>query len=131
MLVGGTEDTTVPIGNNEIAFERITNAPAVYKVDVIGATHTHFANICSIGNMLIDDLGLGQEVWPDIGAEALLEPYAVTCSPEAFPIEEATRLQNLYVVSFFKRHLLDQKGYDQYLQEEYADSEPAIAFSVK
>ena len=131
LLVGGTEDTTVPIENNEIAFDQITNAPKVYKVDVIGATHTHFANICAIGNMLIDDLGLDQEVWPDIGAEALLEPYAVTCSPEAFPIEEAIRLQNLYVVSFFKRHLLDQKGYDQYLQEEYADSEPAIAFSVK
>ena len=131
MLVGGTEDTTVPIENNEIAFEQITNAPNVYKVDVIGATHTHFANICSIGNMLIDDLGLGQEVWPDIGAEALLEPYEVTCSAEAFPIEEATRLQNLYVVSFFKRHLLDQKGYDQYLKSDYADGEPAIEFSVK
>ena len=131
MLVGGTEDTTVPIGNNKIAFEQITNAPKVYKVDVIGATHTHFANICAIGNLLIDDLGLGQDVWPDIGAEDLLEPYEVTCSPDAFPIEEATRLQNLYVVSFFKRHLLDQKGYDQYLTTDYADGEPAIVFSVK
>ena len=29
-------------------------APAVYKVDIIGANHTHFANICDTGNMLID-----------------------------------------------------------------------------
>lgn len=130
MLVGGTEDTTVSIGNNEIAFEQITNAPRVYKVDVIGATHTHFASVCAIGNLLID-LGLGPETWPDLGAEALIEPYEVTCTPEAFPIEEAIRLQNLYVVSFFKRHLLNQRGYDQYLSTAYADGEPAIVFSVK
>ncbi len=120
----------MPIGNNEIAFEQITSAPKVYKVDVIGATHTHFANVCAIGNLLID-LGLGPEAWPGVGAEALVEPYEVTCTPEAFPIEEAIRLQNLYVVSFFKRHLLNQKGYDQYLSTDYADGEPAIVFSVK
>ena len=131
MLVGGTEDTSVPIENNQAAFDQMTGAPKVYKVDVIGATHTHFANICSIGNMLIDDLGIGQDAWPDIGAEALLEPYAEACSPEAFPIEEAHRLQNLYIVSFFRRHLLDEEGYDQFLTTDYADSEPAINFSVR
>ncbi len=130
MLMGGTEDTNVPIGNNEIAFEQITNAPRVYKVDVIGATHTHFANVCAIGNLLIE-IGLGKEVWPDVGAEALLAPYEATCGPDAFSIDEAIRLQNLYVVAFFKRHLLDEAGYDQYLGTEYADEEPAIAFSVK
>ncbi len=130
MLVGGTEDMSVPIGNNEIAFEQITGSPSVYKVDVIGATHTHFANVCTIGNLLVD-LGLGPEAWPELGAEALVEPYEVTCTPEAFPIEEAIRLQNLYVVSFFKRHLLNQKGYSQYLRTDYADGEPAIVFSVK
>ena len=131
MVVGGTEDTSVPIENNQAAFDQMTGAPKVYKVDVIGATHTHFANICSIGNMLIDDLGIGQDAWPDIGAEALLEPYAEACSPEAFPIEEAHRLQNLYIVSFFRRHLLDEKGYDQFLTTDYADGEPAINFSVR
>lgn len=130
MLIGGTEDTNVPIGNNEIAFEQIMSAPNVYKVDIIGATHTHFANVCAIGNLLVD-LGLGPEAWPELGAEALVEPYKVTCTPEAFPIEEALRLQNLYVVSFFKRHLLNQKGYSQYLRTDYADGEPAIVFSVK
>ena len=130
MLVGGTEDTSVPIGNNQIAFEQIASAPRVYKVDVIGATHTHFANVCAIGDLLID-LGLGPEAWPEIGAEALVEPYEMTCTPDAFPIAEALRLQNLYVVSFFKRHLLNQKDYDQYLTTDYADDEPAIVLSVK
>ena len=99
-------------------------------MEIIGANHTHFANVCSIGDLLID-LGITQEMWPALGAEELLEPYEATCTPEAFPIEEASRLQNLYVVAFFKRHLLDQTGYDQYLSAAYADTEPAIAFTEK
>jgi predicted dienelactone hydrolase len=130
MLIGGTKDTNVPIENNAIAFEEMTSAPRVYKVDIIGATHTHFANICSIANLLIS-LGIGPQAWPAIGAQALIEPYQETCSAEAFPIDEAIRLQNLYVVSFFKRHLLNQKGYDRYLTTDYAKREPAIRFSVR
>ncbi|MEZ5504276.1 MAG: alpha/beta hydrolase [Halioglobus sp.] len=130
MLMGGTADTNVFIENNRIAFEGLTHAPEVYKVDIIGATHTHFANVCAIGNLLID-LGIKQDTWPLIGAQELLEPYAMTCSPEAFPIEEAIRLENLFVVSFFKRYLLGDTGYDSYLSAEYGDTEPAANVSVK
>jgi predicted dienelactone hydrolase len=129
MLIGGTADVNVPIGNNEIAFEQLTNAPHVYKVDIIGATHTHFAAICPIGDGLID-FGWGPEVWP-IVAEDLIEPYETTCGPAAFPIEEATRLQNLYVVAFFKRHMLNRIGYDRYLTTDFASTESAITFSLR
>ena len=101
------------------------------RMDVIGATHTHFANVCAIGNLLIDDLGLGQDVWPDVGAEDLLAPYDSTCSPEAFSIDEAMRLTSLYVVAFFKLHLMGEEGYEQYLTTDYAEGEPAIDFSTK
>jgi hypothetical protein len=74
---------------------------------------------------------LGPEAWPGLGAEALIEPYETTCGPDVFPIEEATRLQNLYVVSFFKWHMLNASGYDRYLTTEFADTEPAITLSVK
>ncbi|MBW1907491.1 MAG: hypothetical protein JRJ24_19770, partial [Deltaproteobacteria bacterium] len=111
MLIGGTEDINVPIGNNELAFAQMVNAPEVYKVDVIGATHNHFAAICPIANTLID-LGLGPESWPGIGAEALIEPYETTCGPDVLPIEEATRLQ-------------------RYLTQEFAETEPKITISVK
>ena len=131
MLIGGTEDINVFIENNSIAFEQLTNASKVYKVDIIGATHTHFANVCAIGNLLIEQLGITQDKWPAIGAQELLEPYAMTCSAEAFPIEEAIRLQNLFVVSFFKRHLLGDTGYDSYLSNEYAESEKAVKVSVR
>ncbi len=130
MLMGGTEDLSVPIENNAIAFEEIVNAPRVYKVDVIGANHTHFAAICPIGNLLIDT-GFDEESWPGIGAADLIEPYEATCSEDAFPFEEATRLLKLYVVAFFKRHLLEETGYDSYLGSDFAETEPAIGFSVK
>ena len=127
LLLGGTEDINVFIENNSIAFENLNNAPAAYQVDIIGANHTHFANVCDIGNLLIE-LGILQDSWPLIGAEALLEPYATTCSESAFPIEEVVRLQDLYVLSFFKRHLLGEESYAYYLSDDYASMEEAIIF---
>lgn len=119
LFLGGTLDTAVPIENHDLAYDKLTSAEAVYQVDIIGATHTHFANICEIANWLLDN-GLPQELWPAIGAEALLEPYRVTCSEEAFPLVEVQRMQNLYAVAFFRRYLLDEREYDFYLQPEYA-----------
>ena len=127
LLIGGTADEDVFIENNAIAFDQMIAAPSRYRLDIIGANHTHFANVCDIGNRLIE-LGLTMDVWPSIGAEALLEPYATTCGPEAFPIREVVRLQNLYVVSFFKRHLRDERGYDRFLDAAYAETEPDIDF---
>jgi predicted dienelactone hydrolase len=126
MLLGGTEDTNVFIENNAIAFEQMYNASHAYKVDIIGATHNHFANVCAIGNLLLD-LGIGIQIWPNIGAGALVPIFADTCTADVFPIDEAKRLQNLYAVSFFKRHLLGARGYDRFLSAGYADTEPAIA----
>lgn len=129
MLTGDTEDVNVFIENNSVAFAQMTNSPYVYQVDILGANHTHFANVCDIGELLIG-LGILQDSWPVIGAEGLLEPYATTCSAEAFPIEEVVRLHNIYVVSFFKRHLPGDNRYDNYLSPGYAEREPAIAISV-
>ncbi len=130
LLLGGTADVNVFIENNAIAFEQMTAARRVYRVDIVGAVHTHFANVCAIGDLLLD-LGLNMDLWPSLGAEALLQPFADTCSPEAFPIEEAIRLQNLYVVSFFKRHLLDGRGYDRFLSRDYAATEVAVELESK
>jgi len=130
MLMGGTKDTGVFIENNGIAFDQLVNSPSVYKVDIVDATHTHFANVCAIGNLLID-LGLTEDTWPSLGAEELIEPYTVTCSEDALPIEEAIRLQNLFIVSFFRRHLMDDTEYDYYLNAGFANSEPYAVFTSR
>lgn len=109
------------------AFDLVSSA-ALYRVDVVGANHTHFANVCDFGNLLID-LGIGIDQWPDIGAGALVPIYADTCVPPAFPIEEATRLQNLYAAALFRRHLLGERYYDNFLTGAYAAArEPDTTF---
>jgi predicted dienelactone hydrolase len=108
----------------------IQSSPYNYRADVIGAVHTHFANICDIANALIA-AGLLPAQWPLIGAGALVAPYNATCIPPAFPIDEATRLQNLYATAHFRRHLLGQTMYDPFLTTAYATAnEPNITFIV-
>lgn len=130
LLIAGSEDVNVFPANNAIAFEQITSSPRVYKLDILGANHTHFANVCDIGNLLLD-LGFDQSQWPALGAEALLEPYETTCTGDAFPIGEVNRLQNTFVVAFFARHLRDQMAYDAYLTPAFAETEPAAELELK
>ena len=112
--------------NHDYAFPRMTSADAAFKVEVIEANHTHFANVCSIGDLLIE-LGSTQENWPGLGAEALIEPYNATCTDEVFSIDEAHRLQNLYMVAHFKRYLLGQTEYEAFLTSAYAEAnEPSV-----
>ena len=130
ILLVGTLDTNM-LANHRYAFGNMPNAEALFKVEVTGANHTHFANICDIGNRLIS-LGITKDLWPAIGAQALLQPYNDTCTEDVFPIAEAHRLQNLYMVAHFKRFLLDQTGYDQFLSAAYADeNETAVSFEAK
>lgn len=131
LLLGGTLDTSVPLSNNEQAFAQMpaTVAP-VFKVDIIGATHTHFANVCAIADFLFG-LGLDIDQWGGLGAGALVGPYLDTCTPEAFPIEKVVRLQNLYMVAFFQTYLNGLISYNYYLTEPYSANEPDVIFSKK
>ncbi len=130
-----TAPTTLLVGtldpgafeNHRYAFDHMPNAEGLFKVEIIGANHTHFANVCAIGDLLIG-LGLGQDAW-DGPLMALIDPYNDTCTDDVFPIAEAHRLQNLYMVAHFKRYLLGQTGYDDYLSSAYSDAnEPAVSF---
>ena len=131
LFLGGTEDTSVPIENHDYGFEQMSNAVALYQVDIVGAGHNAFAAICDIGNTLIDN-GIGEEIWAAIGAQALIAPYQDACGPEAFPITEAQRIQNIYGIAFFRRHLLGQVEYDYYLDESYAmENEADVIYKVR
>ena len=128
LLLGGTEDTVVPISNNAIAFERMTGSPALYNVGIIGATHEHFQLLCANGDSLFEAL-VDRNVWGTLGVGHLLDPYDELCGPEA---DEVLRLQNLYSVAFFRRHLRNETAYAKYLTAEYAAAnEPAINLEAK
>ena len=130
LLMVGTLD---PLQTETIrSFNLMSSAPDLFRVDVIGANHTHFANVCDIGDWLIS-IGIPKDGpppnWTSVGAGALIPIYEATCEPPAFPIGEATRIQNLYAAALFRRYLLGETGYDSYLTESYAlANEPDITF---
>ncbi len=131
MLLVGTLDPNA-LENHDYVFDRLPMVESLFKVEVIGANHTHFANVCDIGNMLIDRLMITQERWALVGAEALIQPYNDTCTDEVFSIAEAHRLQNLYMVAQFKRFVLGDPDYDQFLSAAHANAhEPAVTFVAK
>jgi dienelactone hydrolase len=106
----------------------ISSHPDLFRVDVVVANHTHFANVCDIGNTLINN-GVPIASWPAVGAGALVPIYEATCVPPAFPIAQASRIQNLYAAAHFRRYLLGETEYDIYLSENYAlANEPAVVF---
>ncbi len=128
LLLSGTLDTTTPIDPDTLRPWNLASPARVYRADIVGATHTHFANICSIADALIS-AGIGPNAWQYIGAGALLQPYLDTCVPPAFPLDEALRIQDLYAVAFFRRHLLWQQTYDSFLTEAYAlANEPDVQY---
>jgi predicted dienelactone hydrolase len=125
LLMVGTLDGL--ISEQDRAYGLIS-ASTLHRVDVIGATHTHFANICDIGQALIDG-GLDQSTWVAIGAGALIGPYEATCEPPAFDIDEATRIQNLYAAAHFRAFLNGEAEYLDYLTVTYAqENEAYLAF---
>jgi len=111
-------------GETAHAYGLISSGDSLYRADLIGGNHTHFANVCDIGNTLIA-AGLTIDLWPSVGAAALVAPYNSTCVPPAFPIAEAIRVQNLYAAAHFRRHLLGETFYDRYLTPAYADAREA------
>lgn len=128
LFLGGTLDTVVPIDPQTVRGFELVSSRFLYRADIVGATHSHFANICDIADVLISN-GLPPEDWPGTVAEGLLGPYNDACIPEAFPIDEARRIQNLYTVAFFKRHLYLDPRYGRFLKQGYARAkEPDVIY---
>jgi predicted dienelactone hydrolase len=127
MILGGTLDTTTPIvPNSTRPFEEMISR-RVYRADITGATHTGFANVCQIGEVL---RSIGS---PDSFIASTVSGWTETCAPDApLPIGEVQRLQNLYLVSFFRRHLRGEAEYDAFLEPAYtAANEPAVTYFSK
>jgi predicted dienelactone hydrolase len=122
-VLGGTLDTSTPLEpNSRIAFE-LPASRRVYRADVIGAGHSHFASVCRLGDVLS---GYGAPL-PFVTSN--VPGYLDTCGPNALPIAVAERIQNFYAVSFFRRHLMQDTRYEVFLTEAWAQiMEPGVAF---
>lgn len=123
MVLGGTLDTTTPLEpNSRLAFE-LPSSRRVYRADVIGADHSHFASVCKLADVLFAYNA------PVSFVRAVVPGYLETCGPGVLPIEVAERIQNLYAVSFFRRHLTQDTRYEVFLTEAWAQiMEPDVEF---
>jgi hypothetical protein len=126
LLLVGTLDS---LWAETVRSSRLIQSADLFRVDVVDANHTHFANVCDIGQVLLDN-GLVIAAWPLVGAGALVPIWNSTCVPPAFPIEEATRLQNLFATAHFRTYLAGESSYASYLTPAYAAAEPDILFFV-
>ncbi len=126
LVLGGTLDTTTPvIPNSSRPFDLVSGRPLI-RVDIVGATHFHFANICEIGQQLLDN-GLDLDFVLDV-----VTGYSEACLPGAYPLEDAQRIQKLYTVAFLRRHLLADVRYERFLKSDYAAAhEPDVIFARK
>ena len=110
LLLGGTLDQVADPDDQDLAFHELTGSPAVYDAVLEGANHYSFVKpVCFVG--LLDRLGLG-----------FLDPtgdsagIAAACSPDApLAIDTVERLQQTYLVSFARRHLLGEVEYERHL----------------
>jgi len=128
LLMGGTRDENVFIANNHLAYSQI--GTIVLMVDIVGANHAHFTNVCDIGNFLLRNK-VGPNLWRLLGAGEMIELYRKTCWAESFPMKEVTRIQNSYVTAFFKTVLEQDQSYKKYLTPEYARDDPNVIFKRK
>jgi predicted dienelactone hydrolase len=125
-LLSGSLDTTTPIDPNTTRPWQLVDGPPVYRADVQGATHTHFAAVCDIGAVLS---GLG---FSDEAIDSLVPDFLITCRPPALDPEEVKRIQVTYLVAFFRRTLDAYWFYDQWLTEEWsAEHEPLVHYDTK
>jgi predicted dienelactone hydrolase len=127
MILGGTLDTTTPIvPNSTRPFEEALSR-RVYRADITGATHAAFANVCEIGEVL---RSIGS---PDEFIAETVPGWTETCAPDAtIAVGEVQRLQNLYVVSFFRRHLRLEAAYAAFLDPAYtAANEAAVTYFAR
>jgi len=122
-VLGGTIDSTTPLEpNSRIVFE-LPVSRRVYRADIRGAGHSDFASVCKLADVLFSFNA------PLSFVTSVVPGYLETCGPGAFPIAEVERIQNLYAVSFFRRHLMQDTRYEAALTTSYAQiMEPNVRY---
>ena len=123
LIVSGTFDTTTPIETQTTRPWALIPSRPFYRADIVGATYLRFANVCDIGQALLD-IGVKLADLSRLGLD-----YLGSCLPPALDISVVREAANLYITTFLKKHLLHDSRYGEFLTPEYAQaSEPNLMF---
>ena len=102
MVISGTLDTTTPIDpNTERTTELVTGRPLV-RVDLEGATHQSFTDVCDYTVLLRELPDVSQDILDLVDQQA-----GNTCDPEVLDVDRAQELIDDYAIAFLLAELTD------------------------
>ncbi|CAN5600924.1 hypothetical protein BH10ACT3_BH10ACT3_11610 [soil metagenome] len=124
MLVSGTLDTTTPIEPETTRpWELIPGRPLV-RVDVEGAGHQSFTDVCRYQDEL-PNLGNLPQVFIDA-----IDVFAEEgCTPEFTPVEQVHDTVNTFTIAFLETYVAGVDGYERYLDP--AEAPDGVEVTVK
>jgi predicted dienelactone hydrolase len=130
LLMAGTLDVDASIDPEDTRPWELATGRPIYRADVVGAQHGHFAWQCDFAESLLAlgaSLGVVESTFRNLGGD-----YQAQCQAPELSIAEAQRIRDLYLTAFFQRHLLHDPLYDPFLIPEYAaEHESHVQFQRK
>lgn len=121
LVLSGTLDGTTPIDPNTVRTASLVSGRPLIRVDLIGATHQSFTDVCDYTVLL--------RTLPDVSADivALVDEQAgTTCDPDVLDVEEAQDLVNRYTVAFLLQELSGSEAAAAVLDPDSAPDTVAI-----
>jgi len=125
LLIGGTLDITVDISANvDRPFAEMPGRP-LYRVDIKGAGHQSFSDVCLYQQLLPTIPGM-----PQIVIDAI-DSYAVEgCTDVHLDWVEAQRITDTYTIGFFIDQLTDRVDASPIFEPGFAENFPAATFAA-
>ncbi len=125
MLYGATLDDVAPIAPNvERAWGSVVGRP-LYRVDVVGAGHDQFTNVCDFLAAADADPAFPPALRPVVDV-----PAQDACTPDFIPIDEAHDLIARYSVAFLEAYVAGNSVSANWLTPRAAARTPAASFAV-
>jgi len=126
LLIGGTLDATTPIETDLERPSRLISGRPFYRVDIAGAGHQTFSDICLYQKLLPTVTAIPQSVIDTIDDFAL-----DACTPDFIDYLQGQRIIDTYAIGFFIDQLTERVDAAPIFTADYASRFPAVSFSAK
>ena len=124
MVVSGTLDTATEIDPNTVRVAELVTGRPLYRVDLVGATHQSFTDVCDYTVLLRELPDISQDI-----LDLVAEQADNTCDPDVLDVEEAHMLINRYSIAFLLAELTDSAGAQAVLDDD--DVPDVVEFTVR
>ena len=132
LLMGGVNDTTTPIANNELFFEESINSFPRWSAVIENAGHSSFQDICILYEIVLNNFANGNVDLTytllgngnlEIGKERIESAFCTNSLEDTLPVVDFS------AVAFFRSILLGDSIARNCLKDLYAAQQPPISFA--